>query len=322
MHGLQTAALVILALVFVVRTPSAIREPRSRLSWLASGAGTLALLTLGTAIPQPELDGYLGGHNWINLAQNVLCTIAFWLVTQAAISQDGKRRTVRWWPLVAALTAFTIPFLFITDRGRTDYFFIPHHANQTAMWLYASIYMGAIGAISFQLIAGVRARSARSYWLFRIGATTVILACLDEIIFLTTTRFELFPPSAQNVLFHLFDPLFYVGVILIVAGIASFTLLKTLRTLNLRHKRYWLGRTLARHGFAPPRVEDRSDLLGSVYDHVIAIRDLQAMQQLTLIRAERGLVERSERIITRNLATPAAPAESTAAPFTTNGATS
>ncbi|RDV44026.1 hypothetical protein DOE76_14935 [Leifsonia sp. ku-ls] len=88
MRGLQTAALLILAVVFLARTLSAVREPRSRLSWLASGAGTLALLTLGTAIPQPVVDGWIGGQNWLNLVQNVLCTVAFWLVTQAAISQD------------------------------------------------------------------------------------------------------------------------------------------------------------------------------------------------------------------------------------------
>ena len=103
MRGLQTAALIILAVVFLARTPSAVREPRSRLSWLASGAGTLALLTLGTAIPQTVLDGWIGVQNWLNLVQNVLCTVAFWLVAEAAISQDGRRRTLRWWPLLAAL---------------------------------------------------------------------------------------------------------------------------------------------------------------------------------------------------------------------------
>lgn len=309
MRGLQTAALIILAVVFLARTPSAVREPRSRLSWLASGAGTLALLTLGTAIPQPVLDGWIGGQNWLNLVQNVLCTVAFWLVTQAAISQDGRRRTLNLWPLLAALAAFTLPFLFIVDRGATDYYFIPHRTGQTAMWLYASIYMATIASISFSLILGVRGRPARAYRFFRIGATIVILACVDEIAYLTIARFDLAPGLVVDVLYRLFDLFFYVGVILIVAGIASFTVVRVLRLLNLRHKLFWLRRVLLRRGFTPPPVEDRSDLLGAVYDHVIAIRDRQAMQQLTLIPAELGLVMRSERIISRHLAgaAPASP---------------
>lgn len=302
MRGLQTAALIILALVFIARMPSAVREPRSRLSWLASGAGTLALLTLGTAVPQPVIDDWLGGQNWINLLQNVLCTIAFWLVTQAAISQDGRNRTIRWWPLGASVAAFTIPFLFIVNRGTTDYYFIPHHVGQTAMWLYASIYMATIASISVSLIRGVRGREARAYRFFRIGATIVIIACVDEIAYLTTARFALVAPPVEDALYRLFDPFFYVGVILIVAGIASFTVVRVLRMMNLRHKLFWLRRVLMRHGFTPPVIEDKSDLLGAVYDHVIAIRDRQAMQQLTLIPAEHGLVKRSERIISRHLA--------------------
>ena len=101
-------------------------------------------------------------------------------------------------------------------------------------------------------------------------------------------------------------------MILIVAGIASFTVVRVLRLLNLRHKLFWLRRVLLRRGFTPPPVEDRSDLLGAVYDHVIAIRDRQAMQQLTLIPAELGLVKRSERIISRHLAS----ATSTSPDFT------
>jgi hypothetical protein len=276
---------------------------------LASGAGTLALLTLGTIVPQADIDDWLGGHNWINLVQNVLCTIAFWLVTQAAISQDGRNRTIRWWPLAAALAAFTIPFLFIVDRGTTDYYFIPHHAAQTAMWLYASIYMATIAGISVSLIRGVRGREARAYWFFRIGAAVVIIACVDEIAFLTTARFGLVSPPIQQALYRLFDPFFYVGVILIVAGIASFTFIRLLRFLNLRLKLFLLRRILLRHGFTVPIIDDQSDLLGAVYDLVIAIRDRQAMQQLTLIPAELGLVKRSEKIISRHLASdsPAAP---------------
>jgi hypothetical protein len=319
MHELKTAATIILALVFILRTPSAIREPRSRLSWLASGVGTLALLTLGTVIPQPTIDSWIGGENWINLAQNLLCTTAFWLVTQAAISQDGKRRRIRWWPLAAALVSFTIPFLFITDRGATDYYFIPNRTRQTAMWLYASIYMGSIAAISFELLRGVRDRPARSYWFFRIGAAMVILASLDEIAYLTFARFDMSPGLIENILFSLFDPFFYVGVILIVVGIASFTTTRFIRQFRLQAKLFWLGRVLLRRGLQRPQSVPSTDVLGRVYDHVITIRDLETMGEITLIRAEVIFVASAERLVARSL--PDAPTAPMVESLTiTNGA--
>ncbi|MBO1741052.1 hypothetical protein [Leifsonia sp. TF02-11] len=319
MHELKTAATIILALVFVLRTPSAIREPRSRLSWFASGVGTLALLTLGTVIPQPVIDGWIGGENWINLAQNLLCTIAFWLVTQAAISQDGQRRRLRWWPLALALIAFTIPFLFITDRGTTDHYFIPHRTGQTAMGLYASIYMATIAAISFELLRGVRNRQARSYWLFRIGAALVIVASLDEIVFLTFARFQMAPPFIIELLNMAFDPFFYVGVILIVAGIASFTTTRSVRELRLQAKLFLLGRVLARRGLPRPQSVPSTDTIGRVYDHVITIRDQETMAEITLSRGEVILVSGAERFVSRTL--PNAPSEPMVHSLTiTNGA--
>lgn len=319
MHELKTAATIVLALVFILRTPSAIREPRSRLSWMASGVGALALLTLGTVIPQTVIDGWIGGENWINLAQNLLCTTAFWLVTQAAISQDGHRRRIRWWPLVGALAAFTLPFLFISDRGTTDYYFIPNRSRQTAMWLYASIYMASIAAISFGLLRGVRDRSARSYWFFRIGAALVILASLDEIVYLTFARFDMAPGFVEGILFALFDPFFYVGVILIVVGIASFTATRSIRQLRLQSKLFWLGRVLVRRGLQRPQSIPTTDTLGRVYDHVITIRDLQTMNEITLIRAEVLFVASAERLVARSL--PNAPTVSMVESLTiTNGA--
>ncbi|MDN4599288.1 hypothetical protein ACF1AJ_19400 [Leifsonia sp. NPDC014704] len=319
MHELKTVATIILAAVFVLRTASAIREPRSRLSWLASGVGTLALLTLGTVIPQRTIDGWLGGENWINLAQNVLCTVAFWLVTQAAISQDGQRRRLRWWPLVLALIAFIIPFLFITERGATDSSFIPHHTGQTAMWLYASIYMATIAAISFELLRGVATRPARAYWFFRVGAALVILASVDEIVYLTLARFQMASLAVILLLNKAFDPFFYIGVILIVVGIASFTAARSVRALRLQVKLFLLGRILARRGLQSPRSVPSTDTLGRVYDHVITIRDLETMDEITLSRTEVMLVDGSERLVASSLHN--APRESMVESLTiTNGA--
>ena len=44
--------------------------------------------TVGVIAPLDDVDALLGASNYINLAQNVLATVAFWLLMQATLT-DG-----------------------------------------------------------------------------------------------------------------------------------------------------------------------------------------------------------------------------------------
>ncbi|PPH05146.1 hypothetical protein C5C71_16630 [Rathayibacter sp. AY1C1] len=307
MQALALIALVILAVVFVARIPAAVSQPSSRLSWLASGVGSLALLTR----VHPGLDRFIGGENYINLAQNLLATTAFWLVMRAALLQS--RSTPRFWTrkliLVAMLVSFAVPFLFITDKEPTSETFITEHITQTSTWLYASIYMTAILAISTMLLLGLRRRQARSYGFFVAGSSLVILACIDEIVVLALDHFEVTDLGFRILLRNAFDSLFYCGVILIVTGIASFTLQKAMREARLgRHARR-LRRLATRLAVMPPTngshgTQDES-AIAVVYDLVIALRDFENAHRGRLTVADARHVAEAEAIVMEQLPSPA-----------------
>jgi hypothetical protein len=307
MQALALIALVVLAVVFVARIPAAVSQPSSRLSWLASGVGSLALLTR----VHPGLDWFLGGENYINLAQNVLATTAFWLVMRAALLQS--RSTPRFWTrkliLAAMLMSFVVPFLFITDKEPTSKTFITEHISQTGTWLYASIYMTAILAISTMLLLGLRRRKARSYGFFVAGSSLVILACIDEIIVLSLDHFEVTDLGFRVLLRNAFDFLFYCGVILIVTGIASFTLQKAMREARLSQHARRLRRLAGRLAVMPTTngsssARDESSI-AVVYDLAIALRDFENAHRGRLTPADARHVAAAEAIVMEQLPSPA-----------------
>ena len=139
---IETVAFLALLILTLIRLPSAIREPSSRLTWIATITGLAAIFMVGVAVPLPIVDGWLGGTNVANLLQNMLATTAFWFVMQAALTLDGSRFNPRnLWELPVMLLSFTIPFLLIADRGSTTDAFIKETADQFGLWAYASIYM-------------------------------------------------------------------------------------------------------------------------------------------------------------------------------------
>ena len=307
MLTLQTAAFLVLAVVSILRLRSAWRTPQARLSWAACAVGALALLTLGSVIPLDALDGALGGTNIIYLVQNLLATTAFWLVLQAAVIEeaDAPRPRRRPWLLVVTLIATSAAFVFI-DRGETTRtFFIHDNADQLAAVLCASFYLLGVSAISLQLILAVRHRRAAAYWPFTLGGLLCIIACLNEIVWLFLAYTSAVDARVQAAGYALFDPFFYMGVILIVAGILSFTVRKWNRegrvTLAIRQ----LSRITQRAGIAPLTAgEDPAEgdpRLTVLYDLIISIHDEVLADRLHLSARERGIVERSEALVTREL---------------------
>src|SRR4051794_27861253 len=88
---IETVAFLALLLLTLIRLPSAIREPYSRLTWIATITGLAAIFMVGVVVPLTIVDGWLGGTNVANLLQNILATAAFWFVMQAALTLDGSR---------------------------------------------------------------------------------------------------------------------------------------------------------------------------------------------------------------------------------------
>ena len=183
---IETVAFLALLILTLLRLPSAIREPSSRLTWIATITGLAAIFMVGVAVPLPVVDGWLGGTNVANLVQNLLATTAFWFVMQAARTLDGTRFNPRTlWELPVMLLSFTIPFLLIADRGATTDDFIKETADQLGLWAYASIYMGCVVFIMTRMLRGIRGRKPRPYMLIRIGAWAILVASLIEIVYLT-----------------------------------------------------------------------------------------------------------------------------------------
>lgn len=212
------AALAGLLLVVVLRARTAWRQPRARIAWLAAAVGAVALLTQGTLVPLEVLDGALGGTNILKLVQNVLTMVALWLGIQAGTAPaDARVHTLRWrFPIILGAIFAVVFFVALPVRGPSSFLFLETAAEtSTGAWAYGVLHMAGIALVGALLYRSARASLPVSRLLFRLGAVAIVLGCLSEIVDLTLTRF--FRPSP--LVSALFDPLFYLGVVVFVAGI-------------------------------------------------------------------------------------------------------
>lgn len=299
MAVLHAAAFWFAALIFLARTPYVLRNPRGRAAWGATGVGALGLLTLGSVVPQPVLDGLLGGTNLINLVQNVCAVTAFWLMLRASTS-DLPERPVLASPLalVVVVVAFAVPFFAVRDRGGTDFHFIVRGIDQPAMWLYASIYMLAVAVVAATTLRSGVLRNPVALVVFRVGLSLVVIASIDEIASLTVDHFTLFGPALRDGLRLAFDPPFYLGIVLIVVAMASLTFRRWERDLRCRRHNRRLRRIARRHQVRA--VERDGDVQARTYDLVIAIRDAEVRGR-ALDDAELAEVRSAELTLTRSL---------------------
>lgn len=284
---------------FAIRAPSIRANRRGRASWAATGVGALGLLTLGAVVPQRDLDALLGGTNLVNLVQNAAATTAFWLLFRGSV-RDVARRPVLAHPLALAamLVSFTIPFLCIQDRGTTAFTFIVDEIDQTATWLYASVYMACVATVVLTTLARGVLGSRGALVVFRVGLSLVAIASAEEIVSLTADHFVLGAPLVRDVLRAAFDPPFYLGIVLMVAAMASMTVRRWVREARLRGHRARLARIAGRHDL---RARRRSGgLQVRTYDLLIAIRDAE-VQGRELTPAETAHVRSAELMLAKDL---------------------
>jgi hypothetical protein len=307
MGAIHTAAFITLALVFLLRTRSAIVNPRARLSWMASGFGALAVLTLGSIIPVEVMDGALGGNNVLYLVQNFLASLGFWLLVLSTVPEhDAAPMTPlrRYGPMMVVFAGFTIAFVNI-DRRATSTTFIHDHIEQLSAVLCASIYLVGIVVISVRLVLAARPSRSASYWPFRIGGALCTVGAVNEIAWLFIGHFIQPEASIQAAGYAAFDPLFYSGVILIVAGIASFTVRKWIRDTRMTIAIRRLARTMAAADVPVPELS-RQDVYGdnrlmTAYDLLIRFRDEELAGRVTLGPHDRRVVTNAEAVLTREL---------------------
>ncbi|KXC04935.1 hypothetical protein [Microbacterium hominis] len=301
--SIEAVAFLALLLLTLIRLPSAIREPSSRLTWIATITGLAAVFMVGVVVPLPIIDGWLGGTNVANLVQNILATTAFWFVMQAALTLDGSRFNPRsLWELPAMFLSFTIPFLLIADRGSTTDDFIKETADQLGLWAYASLYMGCVVLIMTRMLRGIHGRTPRPYILIRIGAWGILGASLIEIVYLTLRVAGLGRTQPVETVGALFTIPFYGGVVLVCAGIIVFAVARAGR----RSMNATLGRLLAKasldRGMIVKPIPDE-DPVHETYPLAVRLTDIANSQELT--KRERVLLRAATEMLDRQMRAPA-----------------
>lgn len=308
---IEPIAFLALLLLTLIRLPSAIRQPSSRLTWVATITGLAAVFMVGVAIPLSVVDGWIGGTNIANLIQNILATTAFWFVMQAALTLDGSRFDPRsLWELPAMFLSFSIPFLLISDRGTTTDQFINVEADQVSLWAYASIYMGCVVLIMIRMLRGVRGRAPRPYILIRIGAWAILAASVIEIVYLTLRVAGLGRTPYVEAVGASFTVPFYGGVLLVCAGIIAFAIGRVGR----RSMNAVLGRLLAKasiqRGLVVKPIPDE-DPVHETYRLAVRLTDIANSQELT--KRERVVLRAATEMLDRQMRAPAVVRMSSAA---------
>lgn len=300
MTMLYLVAFLTLAALFIIRTPSAIRSPHARFSWLACGVGALAILTLGPIVPVATIDAALGGTNIIYLVQCWLASLAFWLMVQAARVAGGTsdHRTPHLLLIGLYWAATAAPFLVVQDRTPTDPLFIHNRADQLAAVLCATIYMLGIAVMSVRLVIHVAGRKSGGYWFFRAGVLLILTAIAVEITGLFS-ELSGAPSQLVTALWSVFDPLFYPGVVLIVAGQAWFWVARHLRSRRATQRIRRLQLILEQRGLSTPPIDD--DKAFTVYALLVRIKDSAGIDRLHLSAEESRVVDEAESWLERIL---------------------
>lgn len=300
---IESVAFLALLILTLIRLPSAVRQPSSRLTWLATITGLAAVFMVGVFVPLPVIDGWLGGSNVANLMQNALAITAFWFVMEAARTLDGSRfNRSSLWELPAMIATFTVPFFLIADRGSTSTDFIKVTADQAGLWAYASIYMGWVVVIMTRMLRGVRGRQPRPYLLIRVGAWAIIVASLIEIAYLTLRVLGQGRTQAVEFVGALFTIPFYGGVVLVCAGIIVFSIGRAGRKSMNAALGSLLTQANVSRGMVLTPIPDE-DRVHETYRLAVRLTDIANSEPLT--RRERVLLRAAAQMLDRQMRAPA-----------------
>jgi hypothetical protein len=249
----SAAAFWILATVFAVRLYFVFRWQSSNAFLAATGVGVLGLFLTGAVVPEPAIDAALGGHNILHLVRNLCVTAAVWLVREGVFSaysaDENYRKQLSHRPVALGIiaTAIAIPFTlqqFVPFTTR----YLPDNLHQPAVFTYAVMYMGILGFLAMSVLKVClhrqESRPVRvSAAVVATGMGLIVLACADEILFLSL-EFLNAGSELTNILYVLFSPLFYAGVLLTSLGLGIPPIVKAGRQLQLWERTALLVLTL------------------------------------------------------------------------------
>lgn len=299
----------LLCAIFVLRTPSAIRNPRARASWAATGLGGFGLLITDTFAPYVDVDHWLGGMNFAHLIRSLLLSSSVWFLRSSTIQATGtglgQNRTWKYHPatLLIALGVITVPFMLADTNGSSSSF-VTEEGTQLGVFLYAAIYMLFVGLICLDIVWLLRGRWRGWLGLMRVGAITAAVACLDEIIYATAVWVSIGDPLFLSVSFTAFN-LVYLGVALIILSLAMLAI-KPVQLVQ-RAVAALLGLAVARNNrkkhssesIYAPHDERSGDARTTIYRNVIALKDIEAQEGLQLGPITTRILNAGERILTQ-----------------------
>jgi hypothetical protein len=236
------AAFWILATVLVVRLYFVVRWCSSTAFLAAIGVGVLGLFTTGVVVPEAAIDAALGGHNVLHLVRNLCVTAAVWLIRAGIFSAYSidesyrKRLSHRPAALWVIAVAIAIPFAlqqFVPTTAK----YLPENLAQPAVFTYAVVYMGILGFLAASVLKVCLRRQESlpvrvSAAVVAAGMSLIVLACADEIMFLSL-EFVSAGSEFTSVLYVLFAPFFYTGVLLASLGLGIPPIVKAGRRLQL-----------------------------------------------------------------------------------------
>lgn len=238
-----TAAFWILTAVFVVRLYFVTRWGSSTAFLAAIGIGVLGLFLGGVIVPEAVIDGHLGGINVLHLVRNLSVTLAVWLIREGifdAYSLDSSYRSRfshRPFAIVLAALAIAIPFSG-QEFGPTTSSFVPENVQQLPVFIYATVYMSILALLAMSVFRICLQPQASlpvrvSSRVVAAGMGLVALASIEEIAYVTFMHNGVGGPSVQQVLYVLFSPLFYGGVLFTSLGLSIPPAVKVWRRLQL-----------------------------------------------------------------------------------------
>lgn len=238
-----TAAFWILTAVFVVRLYFVTRWGSSTAFLAAIGIGVLGLFLGGVIVPEAVIDAHLGGVNVLHLVRNLSVTLAVWLIREgifAAYSLDSSYRSrFSHRPPAIGLAALAITVPFLCQRfGPTTSGFVPENVQQLPVFIYATVYMSILALLASSVFRICLQPQASlpvrvSSRVVAAGMGLVTLASVDEIVYMVLMHNDVGGSSVQQVLYVLFSPVFYSGVLLTSLGLGIPPVVKAWRRLQL-----------------------------------------------------------------------------------------
>lgn len=237
------AAFWILVAVLVFRLYFIARWGASSSFLGAIGIGVLGLFSTGVVVPEAILDTALGSVNVLHLVRNLCVTAAVWLIREgifAAYSRDESYRSrFSHRPLAAVLgaTAITAPFL-CQQFVPTSPSFVPENVHQLPVFVYAGTYMGILASLAVSVLRiCVRPQESLpvrvSSRVVAAGMALVAIASVEEIAYMSAMHIDVGSSPLRQVLYALFSPLFYGGVLLTSLGLGIPPIVKAWRRLQL-----------------------------------------------------------------------------------------